>query len=120
MRNNPEKLLSFHSAARLLRMQTQKASAQKGVDPQQRRGGGWRWWVSLALLEVISLLPAVWGVWCTAIFLFLFPIGSTFYNVALMLLVLLSFIASAVRRNPDDPAKKVLLSTVPILRSFFF
>lgn len=72
--------------------------------------GGWRWWACLALLEVISLLPAVWGVWCTAIFLWLFPVTQhTWTNVAMMLVVLLSFIASAVRRDPNDPAKKVHL-----------
>jgi hypothetical protein len=99
-------------------MDEQHASVSEKTSKQHPPGpgrGGWRWWASLTMLQVISLLPAVWGVWCTVIFLFLFPItDDTRINTALMLVVLLSFIASAVRRDPNDPAKKVFGPLFPI------
>lgn len=97
------------------KMKKQEGEGAVTQHPPGPGRGGWRWWASLALLEVISVLPAVWGVWCTAIFLFLFPIThDKLFDTGLMLLVLLSFIASAVRRDPNDPAKKVLTNTPDI------
>lgn len=94
------------------KMKKQEGEGAVTQHPPGPGRGGWRWWASLALLEVISVLPAVWGVWCTAIFLFLFPVThDKLLDTGLMLLVLLSFIASAVRRDPHDPAKKVLIHT---------
>lgn len=101
------------------KMKKQEGEGAVTQHPPGPGRGGWRWWASLALLEVISVLPAVWGVWCTAIFLFLFPIThDKLLDTGLMLLVLLSFIASAVRRDPNDPAKKLVWAVLGVLTAY--